>query len=1299
MADKSIDLTIRALLDSGANISIISSKTSKLLQKSGVSLNYTRPDHEHVTGVGGEIHQVLSKVSLTFMIGQTKVSHEFHVISSKHDMILGLDFLSKNKVQVDFGLGTVTIDNKVTQLCKPELISCLVKTASSVANHAEKVRHVETNQDVTLTSTITVIPSEESVDQVDNAQVEPPVQKPYGLINANTDDITFEINNHDISDSDKSKLLSFLKDSRGVFAKTNAELGRCSIVKHHIDTGTAKPTAQRFYRTSPEKRAAIDAIVQECLDLGLIELSTSEWRSPVVLVRKHDGGWRLCCDYRKLNLITRPQSFPLPRLEDVWDAIGEANATVLSVLDFSSGFWQCEMASESEHKTAFVTQNGQYQWKVLPYGLTNSPVTFTRTVHHVLHGLLFKTCVAYVDDIICYSRNMADHTKHLSEIFQRLNEAGLRLKPSKCTFAAKEVKYLGHIISTEGIKPNPEKVEIVSSFPVPKNVKEVRSFLGLTNYYKRFIRDYAKIASPLFRLLRKEVMFEWSDQCQQSFESLRQSLVTEPVIGFPDMKKPFTLTTDASGTGLGYILSQKEGKVETVIAYGGRALRDAETRYSASEREMLAVKEGIKAYSPYLMDKRFTLVTDHQPLKHLHKFQPETKRLCDMALILQGYQFDVIYKVGKSNCNADAISRRPYDKPVEANDNSAEVIPSKPLTPSDPPPQEHSVKDTVCICAIEPGEMTAMQMQCPDIGFLSKFHKTGEIPENETQATMCFKTQDQYVVEEGVLYHIYFPSNRRKAEHMIKQIVVPKARRGPLLKQYHDEMLGGGHQGLDRTYSHLIMKYFWIRMYTDLAEYISTCEVCQRVKKSRSKPPPLTPMPVVPIFRRWHMDFLSLKATPDGFKYILLFVDSTSRWCEAFPTKNQGAETVATLFYDNIITRYGAPDEVLSDLGRQFTSKLVRALCDLCNITQKFTSPYHPQTNAACERLNSFINQSIRAYNTADQNDWPRIIPSIMMAYRSTPAIRSTELSPFQTLFGESMQTPADADLIPKSTLPPRFQDYLANKITDIRLFRKVAEENIKAHQQEYKEEHDVHKHATVPQIHEDQWVLMSNEAVPVGLVPKLHPPFKGPYKVVSLGPNYTYLLEDVNGKRLPHAINGRRLKPYLKRQEHIPIPTNDPVPSDNDDTSEVDPVEDIAQLLDEEVPVPETNMNPGDQVSTSISPVRDQSEPRRKVSAPRGEEQETPTQPNGATQREETTSPIGAVSISPDMIHSILKIVNRSGVKYFHVKLKDGKPREWVFRESVPDELIHKFHMTKTMAGRARKRKKTQYFVQANKD
>ena len=375
------------------------------------------------------------------------------------------------------------------------------------------------------------------------------------------------------------------------------------------------------------------------------------------------------------------------------------------------------------------------------------------------------------------------------------------------------------------------------------------------------------------------------------------------------------------------------------------------------------------------------------------------------------------------------------------------------------------------------------------------------------------------------------------------------------------------------------------------------------------------------------MDFLSLKPTPDGYKYVLLFVDSTSKWCEAFPTKNQEAETVANLLYENIITRFSAPDELLSDLGRQFTSKLMRALCELCDIKQTFTSPYHPQTNAACERLNSFISQSIRAYNTADQNRWPLLIPSIMMAYRCTPATRSTELSPFQTLFGESMHTPVDVELMPRKTLRPRLQQYLQDRIYDVKLFRQIAAENIKRHQAEYKEDHDKHKHVAEPHLEEGQLVLMSDEAVPVGHAPKLHPPFKGPFTIVTCGPHYTYLLEDINGKRLPHAINGRRLKPFHMREQGRPTPQAQP-PSvqhsqqhceEHVNTQTEEPLEDIRHLLDQTLTTPDTNV---------------QAQRHR-----RGGAQRASQQPPTVTPRDDASEAQDKAVIRPDMVEEIIKI------------------------------------------------------------
>ena len=456
-------------------------------------------------------------------------------------------------------------------------------------------------------------------------------------------DISVDIDNSNITQPDRSALLTFLRENRQAFAKDKSELGSSSVVTHTIDTQGAKAVSQRFYRSSPDKRAEIDRQIEENLELGLIEPSTSEWRSPVVLVKKADGSWRLCCDYRRLNTVTRPQSFPLPRLEDVWDAIGEKKATIFSTLDLSNGFNQLKMHPDSIHKTAFVTQNGQYQWKVLPYGLTNSPVTFMHAMHEVLRKHLFKSCVDYVDDIIVYSNSMAEHLVDLKEILQCLAKAGLKLKPHKCKFAASEVKYLGHLVSHKGIRPNPEKTAIIDTFPVPKDEKQVRSFLGLTNYYRLFVKIYSKVAAPMFALLRKDTVFKWTTECQQAFDYLKTRLVQEPILRYPNMSRHFYLMTDASNTGIGYILSQKDDEgIEHTVAYGGRALRGPETRYSTSEQEYLAIKEGIQAYHPYLVDKPFTVFTDHMPLKFASKFRPDGGRLGRWALFLQNYNYKTV---------------------------------------------------------------------------------------------------------------------------------------------------------------------------------------------------------------------------------------------------------------------------------------------------------------------------------------------------------------------------------------------------------------------------------------------------------------------------------------------------------------------------------------------------------------------------------------------------------------------------------------------------------------------------------
>ena len=345
---------------------------------------------------------------------------------------------------------------------------------------------------------------------------------------------------------------------------------------------------------------------------GIIERAVTEWQSPVILVKNRNGEFRFAVDYRKLNAVTVPQSYPLPRMDDVFDTLGNANVRLFSVVDMASGFWQVPVNSSSQDKTGFVTHEGVWRFKKLPFGLINSPATFAMVLAKALNGINWKFAMTYVDDIIIFSSDFNQHLRHLQLLFQKLREANLKIKPTKCDFAADNVTYLGHVITEDGNKVDQKKVEAVRDFPVPKNESQLRSFLGLCQYYRRFVFGFSHLSGPLNNLLKKSEKFVWTDECQKSFEKLKEHLITAPVLAYPYMNQPFILTSDASGHAVGYILSQKDHEgVEHPIAYDGRSLQNLERTFSISERECLAVLEGIRAFHPYLAHSTFTVVTDH----------------------------------------------------------------------------------------------------------------------------------------------------------------------------------------------------------------------------------------------------------------------------------------------------------------------------------------------------------------------------------------------------------------------------------------------------------------------------------------------------------------------------------------------------------------------------------------------------------------------------------------------------------------------------------------------------------------
>ena len=1096
--------------------------------------------------------------------------------------------------------------------------------------------------------------------QVSAAQMNSNQNKPEDVLS----NLGIDLSSSCLSDAERLELTSIIADNSDKFAKSWSELGCTSLHSHKIETGGAAPIRSFPYKTSPEIKEEISRQVKELLDLGIIyENDDCQWCSPIVMCRKADGvSWRMAVDYRKINAVTKPMIWPLPNFTEVVETLGHAKAKIFSVLDLKGAFYQVPLDPETKEKSSFITHDGVYTFNRCSFGLMNMPMSFQAVMSKALKGISWKHCLAFIDDIIIFSETWEEHKTHLRQVFDRLKQANLKLHPDKCRFACSEVPYLGYKISDKGLSVNIDKVKAVLEFPVPTCVTNVRSFLGMANYYSRFIPKYSNLANPLHELLtlKKDQDFVWQEKHQAAFVGIRDALISAPILTLPNPENKPVVYTDASDIAIGYILGQIDPQgSETVIEYGGRAYRGAEQNYSITHKEGLALVTAVDKYKHYLADKHFLVLTDHISLKWLKSIKDTKGRLGRWSLLLQPYDFDIKHKSGKTNTNADCLSRRHYEQtePQTVLD-IADNLPVLALNLDESGCSETNTQSRAplkCSYEIEYGCQTIQSITTAAVDFTDfgnemdismeqkddsnlmqyiEYLANNKLPEDDKTARLVISKSQDMVISDGVLYNIYQP--RGKNVPPIKQLVVPSNLKTTVMKSYHGNHMAG-HQGIDRTYQIIRRKYFWQSMYQDVVNYVKSCEVCQQSKRDfrKDKIPPLQPLPVAEPFGRIHMDFLGPIKDVDGYKHILLIVDSFTKWPECFPLKTQEATEVSKILYNEIICRYGAPSAIVTDKAQNFMSSLLTELCKLFQIKKINTTPYHPQTNSACERMNSTIITQLRAMTDKNQQNWPDLLPSIMAAYRATPATKSTLFSPSQLVFGKEMSFPVDNELLPVSPRGPDYSAYMNGLISNLECAREVAKGNIRSAQKIYKSYYDQSHKAALPKFTPGDRVWLYCSKTEPGLTPKLCKRWLGPYMIISAYTNNTYTLRRCSDlKPVKGRVNALRLKPFFSSN----------IMPEASDVSTCDPA-DADQFDSEPTPVP-ANLTPH-------------------VPAP-----VTVPQPVA----------VGSPGQAGDfyIVERLLGSFVKQGTRYFKVKWKGYKERTWEPAENIPDELIADYYSRK---------------------
>lgn len=865
----------------------------------------------------------------------------------------------------------------------------------------------------------------------------------------------------------KSHMIKKLNIFSDVFSHHDLDYGHATNVKHHIKLKDETPFKHRPRPIHPQDYDAVRSHLQSLLEAGIIRESQSLYASPIVFVKKKTGDVRLCVDYRKLNMKTIKDVYALPNLEESFSAL--SGSQWFSVMDLKSGYYQIEMAEIDKEKTAFVCPLGFWEWNRMPQGITNAPSTFQRLMERCMGDINLREVLVFLDDIIVFSKTLKEHELRLTNVLNRLRENGLKLSPEKCHIFQTSVRYLGHIVSRNGVETDPQKIEALKTWPKPQTLKDLRSFLEFSGYYRRFIEGYSKIVKPLTNLtagyppIRKGARVvnltakyhnpkepfgdRWTQICQAAFDDIISKLTSSPVLGFADPNLPYTLHTDASTTGLGAALYQEQDGKTHVIAYASRGLSHCESHYPAHKLEFVALKWAITdKFHDYLYGNVFTVVTDNNPLRYIF-----TKAKLDAAsyrwlAALSTFTFDIKYRAGKQNQDADGLSRRPHGE--LANDEASKeeikriheftshhlasvevvqatcqyhvmIIQNEPdlspcyieslavhpgAIPSDFGDDIESFNGLSTIPNYSKEEIAKMQQAEPVIGAILRLHESGESGSTEMKSPELFlmlKEMSRLETKDNLLYR-----KRKCDSQVVYQLVLPKTLRAPVLHSLHNEM---GHLKYERTLELVSSRFYWPKMASDVESKIKTCPRCVKRKGQPERAAPLVNIQTSRPLELVCMDFLPIEPDSHHTRDILVITDHFTKYAVAIPTRDEKALTVARTLWEQFLVHYGFPERLHSDQGRDFESQVIKELCVLVGTRKVRTSPYHPRGNPV-ERYNRTLLSMLGTLKDDEKSKWQDYVRPLTHAYNCTRN-EVTGFSPYELMFGRQPRLPIDIAL------------------------------------------------------------------------------------------------------------------------------------------------------------------------------------------------------------------------------------------------------------------------------------------------